>query len=155
MDIYDPNTWDARFVKRNTAECVQSLKETNMLVNKYVKEGNYTAAVAGIDRILNGLFVFYNARIVDCSKEICMFSWAEANIIGFGIDAPQYKRRTTMIPLLKDARDFTTSDNNRELLSDFVDVLEDDADLNELKQYMEPDFPSTTLDWLEKLNSRW
>ncbi len=153
MDKYDPNTWTARYVLHNIEECAEFLKETTQQVIQYVRTGNYPAAVSGLDRILNGLIVIYNAKVVDCSSEISYFSCCEGSIIAFGIDAPEHKRREVAIAMFEDGRDFADDRESREMWDKVAKMLKSGCSFYEVKKLTDPHFPADTIKLLESLHN--
>lgn len=102
VDSSDPNTWTKQYVRSHRGECLSFLKETNMLVIRYVRQNNYTAAIAGLDRILNGLMTMQNSGCGDYWTTMSVLSMAEGILLTFfgsrGIP--------NAIKVLKDAKDF-------------------------------------------------
>ena len=154
MNKQDPNTWTPRYVSWHTRECLRFLQETNMLVVNLLKQGQYEACVAGLDRIINGLIVMQNSRCGDYRAHLCMLSWCEGNIIAMGVDAPEGKRRETALSMYRDACDFAKSDSTKESLKEIMYELQLRMSLQEFMEEVEPNFPEETLDILEKITGK-
>ncbi len=154
MDRQDPNTWTAAYASANTAECLAFLRQTNTQAAELVREKRYEAAVAGLDRILNGLIVLQNSKVGNFRPHICMFSWCEANVIFMGVDAPEDKRRQTALALYRDACDFAGSESTRQSLREIIEALESGMAADEFRRELEPTFPTETADMMEKLNEQ-
>lgn len=153
MDRYDPNEWTEQFVKSETDFCMETLRNINETVAALVDEGNYPPAVAGLDRILNGLITFQNAG-ADVRPHLCFFSWMEAEIIAFGLDAPEDYRRKTALALYEDARDFAKSQSTRDNLSLLIVDLKTSVPLDEMKETYDPDFPEAVVETLGDLQEQ-
>ena len=67
---YDPNEWTREFVSANPDFCIRKLKETNEQIIDWLKQGEHKTAVAGLDRVLNGLITMTNAGY-DFRSHIC------------------------------------------------------------------------------------
>ncbi len=156
MDYYDPNTWTESFVRHNARDCMTLLRRTNEQVVAYLRQGHSKAAIAGLDRILNGLAVIHNAQVMDCRRHMCLFSWAEANIVCMGNleDAPADRRRATAVNLFSDARDFATKENTWQSLREILAAVEGGMSFAELKRELEPNFPEETASILQNLNKQ-
>ena len=150
MDRYDPNEWTESFVKSEASFCMQTLRNINETVAALIDERNYPPAVAGLDRILNGLITFQNAG-ADVRPHLCLFSWLEAEVIAFGMDAPEDYRRKTALSLFEDARDFAKSQNTRDNLSVIIVDLKTGVPLNKIRDEYEPDFPDSVIEGLANL----
>lgn len=154
MDRYDPNEWTRSFVIENQSFCLEFLRDTNTQVANLLREGEYKAAVAGLDRILNGLITMQNAG-GDYRSHISLFSWIEADVILFGIeDAPDDRKRDTAIGMLADARDFSKSDTNKQKLSAMISDVRGGRSISSLKSEYSPTFPEEEIDTLQNLNGK-
>lgn len=155
MDRYDPNEWTKDFVLSNKSFCVSFLKETNELIIKYVKEKNYKASIAGLDRMLNGLITMQNAGIGNCRPYICGLSFVEGDIIACGLfEAPNDRRRDIALKAFMDARDFSTGGIG-ELANQAINALESGISFERFKQDFDPNFPDdTVLDMLSDTTHR-
>ncbi len=152
MDRTDPNTWTKDFAKNNKNYCFDFLAETNELVVKYMKSGNYKGAVAGIDRILNGLIVLQNSGVADCKPHLCLFSWCNADIVLYCVnDAPDYKRKEVALANYEDARDFAKSDSTKESLRSIISDIKGGSSVSTLKSRYGRDCPQETIETLESL----
>ena len=152
MDRYDPNEWTTSFVRANADFCIQFLQETNAMVIQLLRKENYAASVAGLDRILNGLITFYNAGAqTDLVRFlICCHSMAESHVIAFGLEGGDLTlRRKNAIGCLEDARDFGDEDD-KEMLQPLADALYSNKSLAQIRYEIEPNFPTDTIDVLEK-----
>lgn len=150
MDRFDPNEWTKQFVRQEPEFCMDILRQVNATVIDLVREENYAPAVAGLDRILNGLITFQNAG-ANVRPHLCMFSWMEAEIIAFGMDAPERNRRNTAIQLYEDARDFAKSENTRNSISQIISQLRAGTPLSVMRQERGPDFAEDIASMLEDL----
>lgn len=155
MNKQDPNTWTARYVSWHTSECLRFLRDTNMMVVELMRQGEYQAAVAGLDRIINGLIVMQNSRCGDFRAHLCMLSWCEGNIIALGVDAPEGKRREAAMMMYRDACDFAKSDSTKESLKEIMYALNARMTLQEFAEEVEPNFPEDTIEILEKVTSQF
>lgn len=152
MDRTDPNTWTKDFAKNNKNYCFDFLAETNMLVIKYMKSGNYKGAVAGIDRILNGLIVLQNSGVADCKPHLCLFSWCNGDIILHCVnDAPDYKRKEVALANYEDARDFAKSDSTKASLRSIISDIKSGTSVSSLKSRYASNCPQETIETLENL----
>ncbi len=152
MDRTDPNTWTKDFAKNNKSYCFDFLAETNMLVVRYMKERNYKGAVAGIDRILNGLVVLQNSGVADCKPHLCLFSWCNGDIILHCVnDAPDYKRKEVALANYEDARDFAKSDSTKASLRSIISDIKSGASVSTLKSRYAANCPQETIETLESL----
>lgn len=157
MDRSDPNTWTQSYVSSNRAECLRFLQETDRLVVKYIRERNYPAAVAGLDRILNGLVALHNGKCGNFRSHIAMFSMCEASVIAFGDlgpGAPESRRRATAMGLFQDAYDFSQSQATKETIAEVISQLKSGAPLTKIKSRYDSDFPQSTINFLTDLHDR-
>lgn len=154
MNKQDPNTWTPRYVSWHTRECLHFLQETNKMVVELLKQGQYEACVAGLDRIINGLIVMQNSKCGDYRAHLCMLSWCEGNIISMGVDAPEGKRREAALMMYQDACDFAKSDSTKEGLKEVMYALQSCMTLEEFTEKVEPNFPEETLDILEQITGK-
>ena len=150
MDRFDPNEWTKQFVRQEPEFCMDILRQINATVIDLVREEDYAPAVAGLDRILNGLITFQNAG-ANVKPHLCMFSWMEAEIIAFGVDAPEENCRATAIQLYEDARDFAKSENTRDNISELISILRSRTPLSVLRQERGTDFAEEIASVLEDL----
>lgn len=153
MDRYDPNEWTRSFVAENQAFCLEQLRSTNNRVIELLQNGDYAPAVAGLDRILNGLITMLNAG-GDYRSQICLFSWIEANILLFGVDAPEEKRRQNALQILEDAKDFAKSETTKQNISSMISDVRSGRSIQSLRQDYSSDFPAEEIDLLRDLNSK-
>ena len=142
MDIYDPNQWTVEFAKQKGAFCISFLKETNAKVIEKLREGNYKAAAAGIDRMLNGAVTLHNTGDYDMRPFLSTYSFNQGIITVCGItDAPEQQRRQTAISSFSDARDFSTA-SLREISIGVINMLQSGQSLLSIKTEICPNFPS-------------
>lgn len=134
MDIGDPNTWTKEYVVSHQTECLRFLQETNELVIRYVRQRNFPAVVAGLDRILNGLVLMQNSGCGDFRSHIAMFSMIEGTIIASCLDAPEDRVRKTAAAAFADARDFAKSDKAKENMEIFRSGLESGEPLSHWRE---------------------
>lgn len=153
MDRYDPNEWTKSFVSENQSFCLEQLRSTNNRVIELLQNGDYAPAVAGLDRILNGLITMLNAG-GDYRSQICLFSWIEADILLFGVDAPEDKRRQNALQILEDARDFAKSETTRQNISSMISDVRSGKSIHSLRQDYGSDFPTDEIGLLRDLNSK-
>lgn len=124
MDIHDPNTWTKFYVKIHTRECLNELWEVCALSAKYVREKNYKFAIAGLDRVLNGLILLNNHTAASYWPHMCMLSWMEGLVLMSITDAPDEKAlRETVGALLLDARDWARSETTKRSLDNLLSLL--------------------------------
>lgn len=153
MDKFDPNEWTPKFVRNEPEFCMELLRQINATVIEVVREKNYAPAVAGLDRILNGLITILKAG-GNVKPHLCMFSWMEAEIIAFGIDAPEEKCRRTAIALYEDARDFAKSENTKNDISQMISALRSRTPLSVLRQERGGDLAEEVAEILEDLQEK-
>lgn len=153
MDRYDPNDWNTRFVSREPEFCMQVLRQTNATVIELLEAEEFAPAVAGMDRILNGLITFLNAG-AKVRPHLCFFSWMLAEIAAFGVDAPEDRRKKVAIGNLEDARDFAGSEGTKDTLSQIIREMKSRDSLARIQQRVDPDFPESVIDMLNDLQEK-
>lgn len=153
MDRYDPNDWNQRFVRQEPDFCMSVLRDTNETVINLLEQGNFAPAVAGLDRILNGLFTFLNAG-ADVRPHICFFSWMEGAVIAFGVDAPELLRKENAIKVLEDARDFAKGENTKQNITTLITEIKRTSSLSTLRDEFDPDFPESIIETLSDLQEQ-
>ena len=155
MDRHDPNQWTRDFVAENKDFCVGVIKDTNNQVISLLKSGEHKAAIAGLDRILNGLVTMINSGF-DYRSQACFFSWVEANIMLFGElqDAPEQNRINTAKEALLDARDFAKSETTKNNIGAIIDDINKGYSLSELEDKYCTDFPAFETETLSDLNDK-
>ena len=155
MDRHDPNQWTKEFVIDNKDFCIRIIKDTNNQVIDYIKQGEHKAAIAGLDRILNGLVTMINAGY-DYRSHVCFFSWIEANIMLFGNlpDAPEQNRINTAKATLLDAKDFAKGETTKNTISEIIDDINKGYDLSALSSKYAGDFPNFEIETLTNLNDK-
>ena len=145
MDRYDPNQWTAEFVASNKSFCVELLKDTSEKIVSLTDCGDYKAAIAGLDRMLNGLIVMHNAGVGNCKPHLCGLSFAEGTIIACALDdAPDDKRRDTAIKAFLDARDYSNGGLGQ-YADSAIDALRSGMTFDEFKETFDPNFPDDTV----------
>ena len=154
-DRYDPNQWTRDFVGENKDFCVGVIKDTNNQVISLLKAGEHKAAIAGLDRILNGLVTMINSGF-DYRSQACFFSWVEANIMLFGElqDAPEQNRINTAKEALLDARDFAKSETTKNNIGAIIDDINKGYSLSRLEDKYCEDFPDFEIETLADLNDK-
>lgn len=152
---YDPNEWTREFVSANPDFCIRKLKETNEQIIDWMKQGEHKTAVAGLDRVLNGLITMTNAGY-DFHSHICFLSWMEANIILFGDfgDAPEHNRIHTAKSVLLDARDFAKSDTAKNSINQILNDINKGYAISVLTSKYAADFPNSEIETLIDINNR-
>ena len=153
---YDPNEWTREFVSANPDFCIRKLKETNEQIIDWLKQGEHKTAVAGLDRVLNGLITMTNAGY-DFRSHICFLSWMEANIILFGdfSDAPEHNRIKTAKSALLDARDFAKSDTAKNSINQILNDINKGYSISVLTSKYAVDFPSSEIETIMDINNRF
>lgn len=154
MDRYDPNDWTTSFVRSNTAFCLQFLQETNAMVVNVLRQGNYPATVAGLDRILNGMITIYNAGAqTDLVRFIIStLSMVESHVIAFGLTGGDpAARRKNAIACLEDACDFADRDIKKSM-EPLLRDLYGNKPLDQIRYETEPNFPADCIGLLEDLH---
>lgn len=157
MDRNDPNTWTKDFVLANREACLDFLKEDNLQVVDYVRHENYIVAIAGLDRIQNGLVTMNNAKCGDFRSHLAMFSMCEGLIIAFGVSdsfAYEEKRRELALKSFEDARDFAKSTDMKAFVGTIIADLKSGAPLSKLKEEYGDDFSQHVTETLIDLNDR-
>lgn len=132
---------------------MQVLRDTNERVIELIRDKNFKPAAAGLDRIVNGIIAFLNAG-ADLRSHACFFMWAEAELVAFGMDAPESTCKSAAIPLLEDARDLAKSENARSNISNFIRALKSRDSLSVIKSKIDPEFPHSVVDILTDLQGR-
>lgn len=102
VDHTDPNTWTKQYVASHRKECLSFLQETSLLIIRYIRQGNYKAAVAGLDRILNGMITMQNSKCGNYYPFLYTFSMVEGILLA-SMGSPYIKNA---IKVFEDARDF-------------------------------------------------
>ena len=153
MDRYDPNEWTKSFVAENQSFCLEQLRSTNNRVIELIEQREYAPAVAGLDRIINGLITMLNAS-GDYRSQICFFSWIEADIILFGMDAPEDRKRNTALQLLEDDRDFAKSETSKQNIIAMISDLRSGKSISTMRTEYGSEFPSADIDMLRDLNGK-
>lgn len=155
MDRLDPNEWTSTFVSSNRSYCMRALQETCGTVIDLVRNGQYEPAVAGLDRLLNGMILMQNYALCNYSSHICFCSWAEAEIVAFGINnAPEDKRREVALKLFEDARDYAQNENTVSTISGVIRDLRSGKPLAAVRQTHDPNFPDSILSILEAVHGK-
>ncbi len=155
MDRHDPNQWTKEFVVGNKDFCIRIIKDTNNQVIDYIKQGEHKAAIAGLDRILNGLVTMINAGY-DYRSHVCFFSWIEANIMLFGNlpDAPEQNRINTAKATLLDAKDFAKGETAKNTINEIINDINKGYELSALTSKYAGDFPNFETETLADLNNK-
>lgn len=126
LDHEDPNTWTSEYVIAHRNECLAFLREINQTVIRYVQLGNYTAAITGLDRILNGLITMQNSHCGNYRSHLSSFSMIEGTLLtSFGS-----RGTPNAIKALKDARDFATNPKAKREIETALAALEKGMPLN-------------------------
>ena len=158
MDRYDPNDWTNAFVRSNRDFCFDFLKDTAERVLELLEEESYKAAIAGMDRILNGAMTMHNSGAANMRPFLATMSFSEGILIACGMEgAPPDRRRSAALASFEDAKSFTNSS-----LSQYADqairLLKKGYDFDEVQEALCPDFPedlislmSDTADRIESL----
>ena len=145
MDKYDPNEWTERFVRLNRNFCIRFLLQTNEEVLTFVKGGKYKVAIAGLDRMMNGMIVMHNARLGNFKPFICGLSFIEGDIIACALnDAPDNKRRDIALKAFMDAYDYSTG-GLAEFASEAIQLLQQGIDFSDFKNTFDPNFPDESI----------
>lgn len=154
MDRFDPNQWTVEFATENRGFCIREIREINDQVINCLEQGEHTAAIAGLDRILNGLVTLIHAGC-DCRSEACFFSWVEANIMLFGsIDAPNENIIRTARKTLLDARDFAKSEQAKNNIREILDELNRGYSVSALKSKYGTEFPKAEIQMLMDMHEK-
>lgn len=158
MDKSDPNTWTKSYVSSNQEKCLRELKDVNSQVMSFIRQKNYLPAIAGLDRILNGLITMQNGKCGDLRSHIAMFSMCEGAIItfcDFGADVSESRQRETALKCFEDAYDFSKSEATKENIRAIIAELKSGVPLARIKEEHGAELPeSMILDMLADLNSR-
>lgn len=152
MDRTDPNTWTQSFVKDNIKYCFDFLAETNKIVVRCIRQGEFTGAVAGVDRIINGLITIHNSGAQKCKELISGFSRANGDILLFSLaDTDERKFREAALANYEDAYDFSSEASSRGYIRLRIDDIKDGRSLSALKSRYAKDYPENTISALQKL----
>lgn len=165
MEIYDPTSWDERFVIRNKRQCLEALtagiSSSGLAI---VEEGNYHKAVLGLGAALHGLDTMNSAFEGAYFVHLLLDAWCLANIVAITGIGPDGKALDdddrievaenlyeTCLEELEDV-----SNANDQLIEDIQRKLYwlDRTDKRGFKDTVEPDFPKTTLFELRELVNR-
>ncbi len=151
----DPNNWTKSYVQANAAACVEFLIETNRRISSMLYEKNYAAAIAGMDRVLNGLVTMQNAGCGNFGSHIAVMSFAEGTVIAFGEveyngkTASEANRRATAIKAFEDARDFASSEQLKSTAAQVISLLKSGQSLASIAQEQELDLPEEAIDGVD------
>lgn len=155
MDRFDPSDWTSTFVSSNRSFCMRTLQDTCGTIVDLVRSGQYEPAVAGLDRLINGMILMQNYASCNYSSHICFCSWAEAELVAFGItSSPEDKRREVALKLYEDARDFAQNENTRSTISAVIRDLRSRKPLTAVQQTHDPNFPGSILSILEAVRGK-
>lgn len=145
MDKFDPNDWTKSFVRLNREFCIKFLIQTNEEILSFVKKGEYKTAVAGLDRMLNGMITMHNAKTGDFRPFVCGLSFVEGDIIACAFnDSPNNKRRDTALKAFMDARDYSKGGMG-EFATMAIDALQSGISFIDFIAKFDPDFPNGTV----------
>lgn len=145
MDKYDPNQWTQSFVQENADFCFSILEDTNTRTVQFLKQANYSAAVAGIDRMLNGAITINNAGVSNMKPFLAAYSFCQGTIIACGLTGfEESKRKNTAMSAFADARDFA-EDELKQISQQTISLLESGCSLTAFKQQVSPDFPADVI----------
>lgn len=155
MDRLDPNDWTPTFVSSNRSFCMRALQDTCGTIVALVRKGQYEPAVTGLDRLLNGMILMQNYASCNYRSHICFCSWAEAELVAFGItSAPEEKRREIALKLYEDARDYAQNENTVSTISGVIRDLRSGKPLAAVQKTHDPNFPGSILTILEAVRDK-
>lgn len=148
----DPNSWTKSYVSSNRSACLAHLREVNLAIIQYVRQGNYKAAITGLDRILNGLVVMSNSGCGNFSSHMSMFSLAEGIILIANPfkDAKEGNVRETAIKALMDARDFAQGESTKQIVENMINAFQAGKSIEQI----DPEFPDSVVEVLQSMDGQ-
>ncbi len=159
MDRTDPNSWTPQYVRSNTPECIDFLIETNERIIRLLYNVENAAAIAGLDRVINGLVVMQNAGCGNFRPHISLLSMVEGLVMLFGpVVAPdgriatESKRRETAISALEDARDFSSSDDMKQTYTWLISEIRSGTSVEKIKAESNVDIPGDLVENITAVN---
>ncbi len=156
----DPNQWSKSFVQQDPAGCVAFLIETNGRIRQLLQQREYPAAIAGIDRVLNGLVTMQNAGLGNFRPHIAVMSSVEGTILAFaeleldGKVASQEDRRKGAIQAFSDAGDFAGGERLQTLSAQMVQLLQSGKSLNEIAIEQCVSLPADAVDGIDTVTEQ-
>lgn len=115
---------------------------------------NYNAAIAGLDRMLNGAIVMQNAGVADMRPFLSSNSFYEGVIITCGIkNASESKLKETAVAAFSDARDFASSDL-KYTYSNVLAMFQSGRSLSSIANQICPKFPDDIIKEMLDTNSK-
>lgn len=150
--IEDPNSWTKGYVSSNRSACLAFLREINLMVIQYIKQGNHKAAITGLDRILNGLVIMSNSGCGNFRPHMSMFSLAEGTILIAGSfeGAREGKVRETAVKALRDARDFAQKESTKQIVENMISAFQ----AGEPMEQIDPEFPDSVVEVLQNMDGQ-
>lgn len=152
LDIDDPNTWTKSYVLSNRSACIACLREINLLVIRYIRQENYKSAIAGLDRILNGLVTMSNSGCGNFRSHMSMFSLAEGTLIASCpiAEATEEYIRETAIKSWEDARDFAQNESTKQIVENMINSFNAGESINQT----DPEFPDSIIELLQNMDGK-
>lgn len=168
VDPESPRTWTKGYVSANRADCLEFLREVNLMGLRAVDEGNTLQAGILLNEILNGLVVMKNSgQYEDMQRYLSIYSGLVAELALFEEperavrEARSYgmrpkagpaeigeERRKVAIANFLDARDFATTGEMRSCMASIARELETGAPIGRIRGNYFPDFPDDVRDCL-------
>ncbi len=150
MDRYDPAEWTQSFVSENSTFCFEFLQSTNQRVIELLKQGDYAAALAGIDRMLSGAATMHKAQVSNMLPFLATNSFNAGIIATCGLKGvPDDKRRQTAIAAFEDARDFSSADLQN-LATTVIGMLKSGRSFESIKAEISPNFPQDVIELMSE-----
>ena len=150
MDINDPAAWSAEYVSKNLSACVQCMKEVNARVITLYREGDYPAAVVGINHMLSGAQRIQSAAGSDMHRFLAAGSFVAGLIVAFDMrTVPDDKRRETAVAGFLDAQDFMPS-YHAELISRLIKALQSGRPFDVIRVELCPNWRDVVFNTLQQ-----
>lgn len=167
-DPESPRTWTKEYVSARRADCLEFLREVNLMGLRAVDEGNTLQAGILLNEILNGFVVMKNSgQYEDMQRYLSIYSGLVAELALFEEpeeavrEARSYgmrpkagpaeigeERRKVAIANFLDARDFATTGEMRGCMASIAKELEAGVPIGRIRGKYFPDFPDDVRDCL-------
>lgn len=168
VDPESPRTWTKEYVSGHRGDCLEFLREANLMGLRAVDEGNTLQAGILLNEILNGFIVMKNSgQYEDMQRYLSIYSGLVAELALFKEpeevvrEARSYgmrpkagpaeigeERRKVAIANFLDARDFATTGEMRSCMASIARELEAGAPIGRIRGNYFPDFPDDVRDCL-------
>lgn len=152
LDIDDPNTWTKSYVLSNRSACLARLREINLIIIRCIRQEDYKSAIAGLDRILNGLITMTNSGCGNFRSHMSMFSLAEGTLIASHAiaEATEENTKATAIKLWEDARDFAQNESTKQTVENMINSFNAGESIDQ----SDPEFPDSIIELLQNMDGK-